>query len=235
MAEHFKFNFSFKELGLTVDSIGLLLDYHRGGNTELVSAMISEALTEAARICDLRAEFVIFDDLKIEKDKRGLLVNEVFFNTGKIITGQLRRAESLAVFICTAGPGIGSCTKRLMDEADFLKAYIYDMIGSQAADGAADLMQEKLSVLAGNRGQRITNRYSPGYCGWHLSAQQELFSLIPDNHCGVSLSESSLMQPIKSVSGIIGIGKDVRFNQYTCELCDQQNCIYRNYKSILQR
>jgi len=36
------------------------------------------------------------------------------------------------------------------------------------------------------------------------------------------------MDPIKSVSGIIGIGENVRFNPYTCNLCDNKNCIYGN-------
>jgi len=35
------------------------------------------------------------------------------------------------------------------------------------------------------------------------------------------------MDPEKSVSGIIGIGENVRFNPYTCGMCDMKDCIYR--------
>jgi hypothetical protein len=91
-------------------------------------------------------------------------------------------------------------------------------------------MQQKLKEMTEARGMKITNRYSPGYCGWNVSEQHKLFSLLEDNYCGISLNESALMQPIKSVSGIIGIGEKVRFNKYTCNLCDQQNCLYRNSK-----
>jgi len=69
-------------------------------------------------------------------------------------------------------------------------------------------------------GLKITNRYSPGYCGWVTSEQHKLFALLPKDICSIRLTESSLMLPIKSVSGFIGIGPNVRFNPYTCQLCE---------------
>jgi len=74
----------------------------------------------------------------------------------------------------------------------------------------------------------ITNRYSPGYCGWNITGQKILFSLLPEYFCGIELTDTCLMLPIKSVSGIIGIGRDVKFNAYTRNLCDMQYCLYRN-------
>ena len=47
------------------------------------------------------------------------------------------------------------------------------------------------------------------------------------NTCGVRLTDSSLMVPIKSVSGIIGIGEKVRKLDYTCGLCDSKKCFKR--------
>jgi hypothetical protein len=35
------------------------------------------------------------------------------------------------------------------------------------------------------------------------------------------------MQPIKSVSGVIGIGRAVRRVPYTCRLCELEDCLYR--------
>ena len=48
--------------------------------------------------------------------------------------------------------------------------------------------------------------------------------------CGVSLTESSLMVPIKSVSGIIGLGPQVRHLDYTCGLCDFKQCYKRKQR-----
>ena len=79
-------------------------------------------------------------------------------------------------------------------------------------------------------GCNITNRYSPGYCGWDVAQQKELFSLFTSVFDFVRLGDSCLMNPIKSVSGIIGIGKDVKYNNYTCRICDSHNCLYKNLK-----
>ena len=111
-----------------------------------------------------------------------------------------------------------------------LRGYIYDIVGSEIVEGATDLMQAELEKDVKASGSKITNRYSPGYCGWDVAEQHKLFQLVPDNYCGIKLTESALMNPVKSVSGIIGIGTRVKFNPYTCQMCDQKDCIYRKIK-----
>ncbi|MCK5694244.1 MAG: methionine synthase, partial [Bacteroidales bacterium] len=88
-------------------------------------------------------------------------------------------------------------------------------------------IQEQVRNLAKELGLHITNRYSPGYCSWNVEEQQKLFSLFPKGTCGISLSESSLMSPVKSISGIIGIGAEVKYREYTCEICPMLNCQFR--------
>jgi hypothetical protein len=82
---------------------------------------------------------------------------------------------------------------------------------------------------------KITNRYSPGYCDWNVGEQHKLFSFFPDNYCGIRLTPSALMDPVKSVSGIIGIGENVKRNDYTCRVCDMKDCIYRRSREEKMR
>ena len=91
-------------------------------------------------------------------------------------------------------------------------------------------IQEKFGNAMKASGHKITNRYSPGYCGWKTSEQFMLFRIFPENFCGVRLTESALMKPIKSISGVIGIGSHVEYHEYHCDLCDAVNCMYRNKK-----
>lgn len=67
-----------------------------------------------------------------------------------------------------------------------------------------------------SEGMVTTNRFNPGYCGWDVTEQHKLFSLMADNYCGIRLTESALMDPVKSGSGFIGIGKSVKRVPYTC-------------------
>ena len=48
-----------------------------------------------------------------------------------------------------------------------VKVYIADSLGSIIAEKAADCMEEELAAFIEKRGWKHTNRYSPGYCGWH--------------------------------------------------------------------
>ena len=60
--------------------------------------------------------------------------------------------------------------------------------------------------------------------------QKQLFSLLPNTMDFISLTKSCLMLPIKSVSGIIGVGKEVRKTGYSCDICSNKACIYRKIR-----
>ena len=152
------------------------------------------------------------------------------FSIGKIIEHQLKSAEAYALFICTAGTEYEEYQKRLKEEGDMVRVFIADALGSVVAEKTADCMEKALQESIDKLGWNHTNRFSPGYCGWHVSEQQLLFPLFGGDTCGVSLTESSLMMPIKSVSGIIGLGPQVRHLDYTCGLCDFKQCYKRKQR-----
>ncbi len=228
------YSFKFEEISLNPSHIGKLLDYDKGDDKEIISYLIDEVLNEAAGSCDIRAEFVIYPEIEFDSDTGSMIIGGIEFNPGKIISAQLRKAESVALFACTAGQWIGDKAKQLINGKDYLKGYIFDIAGSEIVEAAAELMQEKLREMMEAEGLKITNRYSPGYCGWNVSEQHKLFSLMPDNFCGITLNESALMTPIKSVSGVIGIGSQVKINPYPCNICDIKDCIYRKLKEQKQ-
>jgi hypothetical protein len=108
-----------------------------------------------------------------------------------------------------------------------VERYVYDVLGSAIAEAAADRLQEVIAWEAANGGEKITNRYSPGYCHWDVADQHSLFSLLGDSPCGITLTSSALMKPVKSISGLIGIGPKVHYRDYQCSRCRFKNCIYR--------
>lgn len=152
------------------------------------------------------------------------------FDMGKIILRQLRSSDAYALFICTSGAEYEAYQQRLKDEGDMVRIFIADALGSVIAERCADQMESALQESIDKLGWHHTNRFSPGYCGWHVSQQQLLFPLFEGHTCGVSLTTSSLMVPIKSVSGIIGLGEKVRKLDYTCGLCDFTQCYKRKSK-----
>jgi len=207
------------------------MGYQTGTAPEPVSILINEVTEELLSLGGIKAEYRVFKEISLSGENRSLQVEGITFNVRPIIYRQIKEAEEVALFICTAGPVVGEMCRQSMKDGDLLRGYVYDVIGSEIVEAAADRMQEELRKSIADLGKEITNRFSPGYCGWDVAEQHKLFSFFKDNYCGITLTESALMNPIKSVSGIIGIGRNVRYTPYQCKLCDDKNCLYRNKKS----
>ena len=184
---------------------------------------VYENLNDIARIS---GGYTVFDNIEVLRKEGMIKINDRSLSPHVKISGYMKNAEKIAVFICTAGSGFTEYSKRYNDEGEYLKGYIVDTFGSIVAEKASSYIQEKLEKEALDEGMHITNRYSPGYCNWAVDDQKKLFALLPDNKCDIFLSESCLMNPLKSVSGIIGIGKNVQKNSYACDICNS-TCIYR--------
>jgi cobalamin-dependent methionine synthase I len=103
-----------------------------------------------------------------------------------------------------------------------------DAIGSWAAEAAAEALMGHLHSQLGS-GESFTLRYSPGYCGMDLGQQRMLFKLAPAGSVDISLLPSLLMQPLKSISGIVGLGprEAVGIHLSPCERCPQVGCHMR--------
>ena len=188
--------------------------------------LVEKHMEESLRTCSPQGAFVL-GKAQTATGTGSIQIPGTSFQTGKIIERMLSRAEYYAFFLVTVGPAVESMARSLISEGHYLEGYIVDLAASALVDQATDLLQEQVKNVAKEQGMRITNRYSPGYCSWDVEEQQKLFGLFPEGCCGISLSPSSLMHPIKSISGIIGIGSAVSYQKYTCEICSMKNCQFR--------
>lgn len=221
-----KITIGFSDLGITPRHIEKKICSLENDDRFMFS-LIEKVFKEIEMIADIRAEYRIFSNIGVDEEDKSVYIGEVRFNIGKIIYPQVKNSDYLALFLCTAGKEISRRIAAVKNN-DMLLAYIYDAIGSEIVERAADILQEEMQNEAISRRMNITNRYSPGYCQWSVAEQHKLFSFFPYNFCGISLTSSALMNPVKSVSGIIGMGSKVKRNPYNCRMCDIDDCIYRN-------
>ena len=208
----------FEELGITAADVYEQMGYHDAQPDKATQQETTTILKEVSQW--LRPRFSYF-----------VVNKQPDFEMGNIILRQLRGSEAFALFICTSGLEFEAYQQRLKEQGDMVRVFIADALGSVIAEKCADQMEKALQESIGKLGWKHTNRFSPGYCGWHVSQQQLLFPLFQGHTCGVKLTDSSLMIPIKSVSGIIGLGKKVRKLEYTCGLCDFKQCYKRKKKA----
>ena len=222
---------SFADLHISSSEIYEAMGYGKSVPDEAVEKEIRILLDQIEEI--IRPRFCLFiTEGRLDEEQDNLSVRDVSFHIGKIISRQLRGSESFAFFAATAGIAFERFQQELQQEADMVRIYIADALGSIIAEKAADCMEVALNESIRDRGWKHTNRFSPGYCGWHVSEQQKLFPLFPVSEpCGIRLTESSLMLPIKSVSGVVGIGAKVRKLEYTCGLCTYDKCYRRKQRT----
>ena len=226
MSTFVKYRLSYHDLTIDPHDTAPFLGYKKYLPDDVLT-IVKDVMDETAECFDICGGYQIFERVALIVDKRQITVASVDFNLHNVVYNQLKQSEQIAVFVCTAGDDISKWSKQMMVANEPLKGFIADIIGSVVVETAIEAIQNKLRTEIAQKGLKITNRYSPGYCGWHTEEQHKLFSLLPKEICGIRLTESALMQPVKSVSGFIGIGTKVRFNSYTCHLCNAAFCIYR--------
>lgn len=225
--EYEKINTSDVFAGIDPHDLAPMLGY-KNTLPDDIHSIVKDVMDETVNCFDIRGGYRIFSDIEFIDSKQIIIIAGVDFSPHGAVYSKLRNSGQIAVFVCTAGEGIARLAKRMMTDNEPLKGFIADILGSLVVETAADIMQKKLSSEMSGKNMKITNRYSPGYCGWATEEQHKLFSLLPHGYCGVHLTESALMQPVKSVSGFIGTGKNVIYNAHTCTMCDAKYCAYRN-------
>lgn len=226
-----KHTFEFEDLLISKESIVKAMGCEAGNPCpEPVAEAIDEMLGVAPDLCDVKALTLAMDDITVDMEKKQIRCGGEVFESGQIVTHQLRRSEKSVWFLCTAGKAISDKSRELLDEGDLMNGYALDVIANAVVETAMNKIQTTIREDAASEGMKITNRYSPGYCGWLVAEQTKLFKFFPDNFPGISLTDSCLMIPMKSVSGVIGVGAEVHYNDYTCEFCPDLNCIYRHKK-----
>jgi hypothetical protein len=217
----------YEDIKPSLVEVGEIMGYSNGSEPSFVPEMVEPLLDEAPEHVTAGGCYSIFEIVEI-KIPQGL----IFHNSGSIRCGskiarQISGSDSFALFVATAGNTFDAWIKSKASGGDVLTEYLCSSIGSVIADKVADAIQEKIDELALSEGKGITNRYSPGYCSWNIREQRAIFDLLPAEKIGVTLAPSFLMKPIKSISGIIGIGANKLPGAYMCDMCNMTNCLVK--------
>ena len=145
----------------------------------------------------------------------------------------VKKAEKLHLFAVTIGENVSEEINKHFNQNEFPIGSFIDSGASLTADNIVGVLENRVQVTFPNRSSTLA--YSPGYCGWHVSGQKMLFQFLKPNKIGITLNDSCLMIPLKSVSGVLVSGpSDIHIfdNNYSfCEECTTYSCKIR-MKSI---
>lgn len=227
MYKSFYYKPKYEELDIRVENIISAMGYSDGEIPDGYNDILNELIYKAKIIVSPECGYVILPQNTSSASMGVVKLDGVDFKTDKIVAGPLKKISGAAIFVGTVGHHFDKWSKETFESGDPLAGYFIDILGSEIAESIADWLESKVVKYASEIGFQCSNRYSPGYCGWSVAEQHKLFNFFPKDFCDVKLTDSALMKPHKSVSGIIGISNEIAWKDYPCDVCNVDHC-YKN-------
>ena len=150
--------------------------------------------------------------------------------TGALPARHLACAQQTAVLVVTIGGRLEARVSSLL-RSDLPRGLALDAFGSAAVEALAAAACRHIGLVAGGQGMRATVPVSPGMTGWPAgTGQREIFGLLHRISPDVRLTAADVMVPHKSLSMILGLGRDVRAGGRTCDHCgSRETCRFRGH------
>ena len=116
----------------------------------------------------------------------------------------LKGCSQVALFAATLGPQVDALIRRY-ERLDTVKAAILQSTGAMFAEVLVGQVNDEIKKIAAASGKKCKPRYSPGYGDVPLQFQKEFFRLLPCTKIGLTLMDTLIMSPEKSVTAFVGI------------------------------
>jgi hypothetical protein len=148
-----------------------------------------------------------------------ILLNGIRF-TSPMLRNNLRNIDRIFAYVATCGCEMDQVT---LVDANILDIFWWDAIKESLLVTASQYLVEFLEYRHQLKKTASMNPGSGDVNVWPIEQQRELFELLGDvrGQIGVELTDSFLMMPNKTVSGILfPTERDFR----TCQVCHRKNC-----------
>ena len=188
-----------------------------------ISALIEECIEESGPILDYRICYMT--DAIVRSDRTVSFCG--ITTDSSVIKKAFNGCESMVLFAAT----VGAPFDRLIAKYSRLepsKALLLQAIGAERVESLCDAFCEQMNTELHPVGKSLRTRVSPGYGDIPLTMQRDIFSVLDcERKIGLTLNESLLMSPSKSVTAIAGIGAYSPVSARSCDACDKTDCIYK--------
>ncbi|MCR5370782.1 MAG: Vitamin B12 dependent methionine synthase activation subunit [Clostridium sp.] len=140
----------------------------------------------------------------------------------------LRGCGQVILFAATIGEGADFLTRKY-SRTNVAKAVVMQAAAAAMVEAFCDEENKKLREQAEEQGWFLRPRFSPGYGDFSLEHQRDFARVLEmQKTVGITLSESLLMLPSKSVTAVIGAGRtDTKCVLSGCESCGNADCAFR--------
>lgn len=188
--------------------------------------LLDESMEEAREVLTYR---VCYSTLPISIDG-----DEVVFPFGRIasrsLSLHLENCSEAVVFAGTVGLGIDRLISRY-SRLSPAKGVMLQGIGTERIEALCDVFCRSIDEKAMEAGRTARPRFSPGYGDMPIEYQKVIFDVLDcSRKIGLTLNESMLMSPSKSVTAIVGIADECGREELpdrNCNRCKKMDCEFR--------
>jgi hypothetical protein len=211
------------KITLSADDVGRILRIRDDGGES-----VRELLEFARPLLRPRA---FFRDAHIgRREEAALEIGGIRF-TSRVLVHNLEGTDLVFPFVLTVGGALESAAS---SAGDLLRQYYLESIADLALSEAAEGLKEHIQGVFGLKKLGLMD---PGSLeDWPIAEQAPLFALLGDTEgrLGVRLTDSLLMVPRKSISGIVFPSEE---SFMSCRLCPRSPCQGRraDYEPGLRR
>ena len=174
-----------------------------------VSELLEKAAREMQAVMKAQAVFEIFDlteNSVISTDSTTVTLRFADVTLQSRDLGRnLAGCSQVALLAATIGPQVDALIRR-HSSLDPVYASILQATGAMYIEELVDLVNSEIKKIAEAQGLKTKPRYSPGYGDVPLDIQKDFFRLLPCTRIGLTLMDTLIMAPEKSVTAFVGIG-----------------------------
>lgn len=205
---------SFEDLPIKTNEIFRYLGYPLSKINELTESspemqMIQESISMMKKNIQPQGVYQKFKITSTENEKSENIIKFADASIqSKDLSKNLSNCESLIIFAITIGSGADILIKKYSKINPALAA-ILQATGSMLVESYADKLNELINNEAKQIGYKTHPRFSPGYGDLSLSTQNIFFRLLNcSQKIGLTLMDSFIMAPEKSITAFIGLEKE---------------------------
>ncbi len=203
-----------KDFSPDLKEVARYLGYRKvAGPDADVSALMEKAAREMQAVMKPQAVFEVFP-LKIQSpgeggtDSTGSSTTKLTFADVTIhsrdLGANLKNCSQVALLAATIGPQVDALIRR-HSSLDPVYASILQATGAMFIEELVDLVNDEVKKIAEKQGLKTRPRYSPGFGDVPLEIQKDFFRLLPCTRIGLTLMDTLIMAPEKSVTAFCGL------------------------------
>jgi len=160
--------------------------------------------------------FIFWREEPITSHKHGSIIlgdNDLIIPSIYVAQG-LAECQRATVLAFSLGQALPHEAEKCAERGELYRSSLADLLGSHGVEMLAESFCNYLQQKALVSGKFATLRYSPGYGDWALAEQREVLRFLDNCQGKIQLSENYLMEPVKSITAIIGWSNQPQRQEY---------------------